>query len=184
MLQSLSAPGLNASSSTNREMHDFVTKLALLSKSEGSVSYTICPYPSRVITGSASKAQRCRILQNQHFQKKGVGKFSKKTFLESPMRQLLGGMLRLFEPSDPFQRTVYPRPPGLLGHQARTKGLLGVGFKVPTPPPYQKLKSLRNLAHYFLGSGHILLHKILCAQNINIEFGSGLNWLFIGEIPQ
>ena len=32
MLQSLSALGLNASPSTNRAMHDFVTKLALLSK--------------------------------------------------------------------------------------------------------------------------------------------------------
>ena len=32
VLQSLSALGLNASPSTNRAMHDFVTKLALLSK--------------------------------------------------------------------------------------------------------------------------------------------------------
>ena len=37
VLQSLSALGLNASSSTNRAMHDFVTKLALLSKMLGSV---------------------------------------------------------------------------------------------------------------------------------------------------
>ena len=33
----LSALGLNASSSTNRAMHDFVTKLALLSRMLGSV---------------------------------------------------------------------------------------------------------------------------------------------------
>ena len=37
VLQSLSALGLNASSSTNRAMHDFVTKLALLSRMLGSV---------------------------------------------------------------------------------------------------------------------------------------------------
>ena len=43
VLHSLSALGLNASPSTNRAMHDFVTKLALLSKMWGSVSYTICP---------------------------------------------------------------------------------------------------------------------------------------------
>ena len=37
VLQLLSAHGLNASSSTNRAMHDFVTKLALLSRMLGSV---------------------------------------------------------------------------------------------------------------------------------------------------
>ena len=37
VLQSLSAIGLHALSSTNRAMHDFVTKLALLSRMLGSV---------------------------------------------------------------------------------------------------------------------------------------------------
>ena len=37
VLESLSALGLNASYSTNRTMHDFVTKLALLNRMLGSV---------------------------------------------------------------------------------------------------------------------------------------------------
>ena len=61
------------------------------------VSYTICPYPSRIITGSASKAEEVPNFAKPTFPKKGVGKFSKKiTFLESARRQLSSGMLRLF----------------------------------------------------------------------------------------
>ena len=81
MLQSLSALGLNASSSTNRAMHDFVTKLALLSKMLGSVSYAICPHPSRIMTGSASKAEKVPNFTKSTFPKKGVGKFSKKKYI-------------------------------------------------------------------------------------------------------
>ena len=62
-------------------MHDFVTKLALLSKMWGSVSYTICPYPSRIITGSASKAEMVPNFTKPTFPKKGVGKFSKKKYI-------------------------------------------------------------------------------------------------------
>ena len=79
VLQSLSALGLNASSSTNRAMHDFVTKLALLSKMLGSM---ICPHPSRIMTGSASKAEKVRNFTKPRFPKKGVGKFSKNYIYE------------------------------------------------------------------------------------------------------
>ena len=78
MLQSLSALGLNAAPSTNRAMHDFVTKLALLSRMLGSLRCAICPYPSRIITGRASKAEKVSIFIKPTFPKKGVGKFSKK----------------------------------------------------------------------------------------------------------
>ena len=95
VLQSLSALGLNASSSTNRAMHDFVTKLALLSKMLGSIWYAICPHPSRIMTGSASKAEKVPNFTKPRFPKKGVGKFSKKiTFMKSSRRQLSSGMLR------------------------------------------------------------------------------------------
>ena len=78
-------------------MHDFVTELALLSRMLGSVSYTICLYPSRIITGGASKAEKVPNFTKPTFPKKGVGKFSKKnTFLESPRRQLSSDMLHLF----------------------------------------------------------------------------------------
>ena len=59
-------------------MHDFVTKLALLSRMLGSVSYMICLYPSRMITGSASKAEKVPNFTKPTFPKNGVGKFSKK----------------------------------------------------------------------------------------------------------
>ena len=97
VLQLLSALGLTASSSTNRAMYDFVTKLAALSRMLGSVWCAICPYSSRIITGSASKAEKGPNFIKQTFPKKGVGKFSqKKTFLESARRQLSSGMFRLF----------------------------------------------------------------------------------------
>ena len=81
VLQSLSALGLNVSSSTNRAMHDFVTKLALLSRMLGSVWCAICPYSSRTITGSASKAEKVPNFIRPIFPKKGVGKFSKKKYI-------------------------------------------------------------------------------------------------------
>ena len=96
VVQSLSALGLNAPSSTNRAMHDFVTKLALLRRMLGSVCCAICPYSSRIITGSASKEEKVPNFIKPTFPKKGVGKFSKNTFLESARRQLSSGMLRLF----------------------------------------------------------------------------------------
>ena len=81
VLQLLSALGLNASSSTNRAMYDFVTKLASLSRMLGSVWCAICPYSFRIITGSASKAEKGPNLIKQTFPKKGVGKFSKKNYI-------------------------------------------------------------------------------------------------------
>ena len=96
MLRSLSALGLNASSSTNRAMHDFVAKLALLSRMLGSGLCAICPYSSRIVTGSASKAEKVPNFIKPTFSKKDVGKFSKNTFLESARRQLSSGMIRLF----------------------------------------------------------------------------------------
>ena len=78
VLQSLSALGLNASYSSNRAMHDFVTKLALLSRMLGSVSYAICPYPSRIITGGANKAEKVPNFYKTNISKTGFDKFSKK----------------------------------------------------------------------------------------------------------
>ena len=95
-LRSRASLGLSRATHLIRAMHDFVTKLALLSNMWGSVSYTICPYPSRIITGSASIAEKVPNFPKPTFPKKGVGKFSKNTFLESPKRQLSSGMLRLF----------------------------------------------------------------------------------------
>ena len=111
VLQLLSALGLNASPSTNRAMYDFVTKLASLSRMLGSVWCAICPYSSRVITGSASKAEKGPNFIKQTFPKKGVGKFSKKMRFWSQQ----GVSFRVvcfvcFEPSDPFQRTVMALP--------------------------------------------------------------------------
>ena len=77
VLQLLSALGLNASSSTNRAIYDFVTKLASLSRMLGSVWCAICPYSYRIITGIASKAEKGPNFIKQTFPKKGVGKFSK-----------------------------------------------------------------------------------------------------------
>ena len=59
-------------------MHDFVTKLALRTRMLGSVWYAICPCPSRIIAGSASKAKKWRILSNQNFHKKVPVNFPKK----------------------------------------------------------------------------------------------------------
>ena len=108
VLQSLSALELDASPSTNRAMHDFVTKLALLSKMWGSVSYTICPYPSRIITGSAGKAEKVPNFTKPTFPKKGVGKFSKKKihFWNHQGVSFRVVWFVCFEPSYPFQRTV------------------------------------------------------------------------------
>ena len=109
VLQSVSALGLNASSSTNRAMHDFVTKLALLSRMLGSDWCAICPHSSRIITGSASKAEKVLNFIKPAFPKKGVGEFSKKWHFWNQQ----GVSFRVvcfvcFEPSDPFQRTVEP----------------------------------------------------------------------------
>ena len=71
VLQLLSALGLNVSSSTNRTMYDFVTKLALLSRMLGSVWCAICPYSSRIITGSASKAKKGAEFYKTNISKKG-----------------------------------------------------------------------------------------------------------------
>ena len=58
-------------------MYDFVTKLASLSRMLGSVCCAICPYSSRIITGSASKAEKGPNFIKTNISKKGVGKFSK-----------------------------------------------------------------------------------------------------------
>ena len=71
VLQWLSALGLNASSSTNQAMHDIATKLALLSRMLGSVWCAICPNSSRIITGSASKAEKVPNLIKPTFPKQG-----------------------------------------------------------------------------------------------------------------
>ena len=126
VLQLLSAHGLNASSSTNRAMHDFVTILALLSRMLGSVWCAICPYSSRIIIGSASKAEKVPNFIKQTFPKKGVGKFSKKLHFWNQQ----GVSFRVvcfvsFEPSDPFQRTVKTsgcvQPLPAVRRQARVK---------------------------------------------------------------
>ena len=58
---------------------------------------TICLYPSRIVAGSASKAEKVPNFTKLTFPKKGVGNLKKKnTFLESPRHQLSGGTLRLF----------------------------------------------------------------------------------------
>ena len=101
VLQSLSALGLNASPSTNRAMHDFETKLALLSKMWGSVSYTICPYPSRIITGSASQAEKVPNFTKPTFPKKGVGKLKKTHFWNHQGISFRVVCFVCFEPSDP-----------------------------------------------------------------------------------
>ena len=77
VLQSLSALRLNASSSTNQAMHDFVAKLALLGRMLGSVWNANCPYLSRIITGSASKAEKVPNFTKSTFPKKSGSKFSK-----------------------------------------------------------------------------------------------------------
>ena len=58
-------------------MHDFVTKLALLSKMLGSVWCAICPYSSRIITGSASKAEKVPNFTKPSFQKRALVNFQK-----------------------------------------------------------------------------------------------------------
>ena len=62
----------------------------------GKIVGQIVKNSSRIITGSASKAEKGANFIKQTFTKKGVGKFSKNTFLESARRQLSSGMFRLF----------------------------------------------------------------------------------------
>ena len=89
-------------------MHDLVTKLASLSRMLGSVWCAICPYSSRLITGSASKTEKGTNFIKQTFPKKGVGKFSKKKIHFWNQQGVSFRMVCFvcFEPSDPFQRTV------------------------------------------------------------------------------
>ena len=77
-------------------MYDFVTKLASLSRMLGSVWCAICPYSCRIITGSASKAEKGPNFIKQISMKCTNVNYQKITFLESARRQLSSGMLRLF----------------------------------------------------------------------------------------
>ena len=67
----------------------------------------ICPYSSRIITGSASKAEKVPNFIKPTFSKKGIGEFSNKLHFWNQQ----GVSFRVvcfvcFEPSDPFQRTM------------------------------------------------------------------------------
>ena len=88
-------------------MHNFVTKLALLSGMQESVWCAICPCLSRMKPVAHEKRKRCRIYKNQNFPKRPSVNFQKKyRITKASCFEWYTSLVRCFEPSDSLQRTA------------------------------------------------------------------------------